>query len=154
MKIFNAIVGGWCGCRRWCVENWCRCLVMLVSVLCVMGSSRAHAQGVGITAVNFRQYLASAPTPVVAPFTIPVASMVCNQPKPVTTLHSASWDDPDNAGKACVYVDPGTGPLFARVYGALEGTLTNVAGTIESVESARAPFLRPPSAPLNPKVIQ
>ena len=114
----------------------------------VLLASSAHAQGVGITAVNLRQYLAGAPTPVAGPFTIAVASVTCNQAAPITPPPaSLLWADPVNAGQVCQYIDPGTGPLFARVYGALEGTLTNLAGALESPESVRAPFTNPPIAP-------
>lgn len=133
---------------------WPRITAALLFGVLLAAARPARAQGAGITAVTLRQYLAGAPSTIVAPFTIPITAVVCNQSLPVTTLHSASWDDPDNPGKACVYVDPGTGPLFAKVAGALEVTLTNLAGALESGESNRAPFLRPPAAPVNLKVVR
>ncbi len=121
---------------------------LFVTLSLVLLASSAHAQGVGITAVNLRQYVAGASTPVTAAFTISVASVTCNLTAPVPPPPaSLLWADPVNAGKVCQYIDPGTGPLFAKVYGALEGTLTNVAGALESPESARAPFTNPPVAP-------
>lgn len=115
--------------------------------------SAVIAQGLGVTALNFRQYLPGAQAPTASPFTIPVNTVTCNQTSP-TILSAASmvWDDPDNSGKVCLYVDPGTGPLFAKVAGSLEGTLTNLAGALESPESNRAPFSRPPSAPTSLRV--
>lgn len=110
-------------------------------------AASAHAQS-GITAHTYRQYLAGATTPVVAPFVIQQTAVTCNVALPAPlSAHSIYFADPDNAGKDCVWTDPGTGPLFAKVFGNMEGTLTNIAGTLESPESARAPFAKPPLAP-------
>lgn len=127
---------------------------LILALLVVVGfPTLASAQGVGITAVNFRQYLVGGVTPVSGPFTVPIASVTCNQASPVTAPPaSLIWNDPPNVGRVCMYVDPGTGPLFATVYGALEGTLTNLAGALESPESVRAPFSSPPVAPLTLRV--
>jgi hypothetical protein len=100
----------------------------------------------GITAHTFRQYQPGAQAPVVAPFTIQHAAVTCNAAVPATAK-TLVWDDPDTAGRVCFWADPGTGPLFAKVYGALEATLTNLAGALESPESARVPFSRAPAAP-------
>lgn len=136
------------GCSG-CVRRWGRILGLGCAVLGVLlGCARvAHAQGLGVTAINVRQYQAGAPAPISGVFAIPVASISCNQAAlPSGPVHSIVWDDPINAGQVCLYVDPGTGPLFAKVYGALELTITNVAGTLESPESNRAPFSHPPVA--------
>lgn len=159
MRTWPGIVIGWCGSPpRPSALTWGRGRVVrimcVLSLLSSVGIAHASAQTVGMTAVNFRQYLAGAPAPVTPPFTISMSAVMCNQTPPIATLHSVSWDDADNAGKVCVYIDPGTGPLFARIFGALEGTLTNLAGSVESPESARAPFLHPPLAPTSPKVIR
>lgn len=114
----------------------------------------AAAQGVGITSVTYRQYLPGAAQPVTTPFNVSVSAVTCNQTiSTAPTPKRFTWDDPDNANKVCVYVDPGTGPLFAKIYGALEATLTNLAGTLESPESPRSPFLHPPLAPTGMKVV-
>jgi hypothetical protein len=132
-----------------------RLLVVLSFLIAV--PSLAHAQGVGVTSFNARQYLAGAPAPITAPFSIPLSAVVCNQaPLPVGVPPDAhlTWDDPQNPGMVCVYTDPGTGPLFAKVFGAMEMTLTNLAGTLESPESNRAPFSRAPLAPTSVKVVR
>ena len=105
----------------------------------------ASAQGVGITSVNFRQYLPGATVPVTGPFNILVAGVTCNLvASTAQPVHSLRWTNPVNAGAVCQWVDPGTGPLFAAVYRALTGTLTNLAGTIESTESTPPRLLRGP----------
>lgn len=128
-------------------------LLLSLSILLLLAAP-ASAQGAGITSFNLRQYLPGASAPVVAAFSIPVSAVQCNQVLPTSPVHQALWDDPDNPGKVCIYTDPGTGPLFAKVYGALEATLTNLAGTLEGPESNRASFLRPPVAPTSLKVVR
>src|SRR6266849_5279515 len=95
--------------------------ITLLAVLVLGFPALVRAQGVGITAINFRQYLAGAAAPVSGPFTIAIANVVCNQVNPVTSIHTISWDDPADTAvpptHSCVYVDPGTGPLFASVSG-------------------------------------
>lgn len=121
----------------------------------LVGSVSLTAQG--ITSHTLRQYLVGAAQPVTTTV-IPETAVTCNQTPPTgtSTLNPTKlvWDDPANAGKVCLYTDPGTGPLAATVYGALEGTLTNIAGTIEGVESNRAPFSRSPLAPTGFKAIR
>ena len=79
-------------------------------------------------------------------------NVICNQvPPPLgSTVNPsrAAFDDVNNAGRVCIWTDPGTGPLFSVPFGgAFEASLTatNAAGT--SAESARAPFTRPGLAP-------
>ena len=107
----------------------------------------------GITSYNFRQYLAGAASPITPPFNMLSTAVTCNQVPPTTqAIHTILWDDSNNVGQVCIWTDPGTGPLFAKVYGALEGTLTALAGTLESSESARSPFSKTPLAPTTLKV--
>jgi hypothetical protein len=112
----------------------------------------------GITSHTFRQYLVGGTVPITAPFNFLDTAVVCNQVTPITTAHSVSYDDPADTAipptHACVWVDNGTGPLFAKVYGALVGTLTNIAGTVESAESNAAPFSKTPPAPTGTKVVK
>jgi len=117
----------------------------------ILCSNVVRAQG--ITSYNFRQYLAGAVSPVTPPYNFLSTATVCNQVPPATqAVHTILWDDINNVGQVCIWTDPGTGPLFAKVYGALEGTLTSLAGTLESAESARSPFSKTPLAPTTLKV--
>lgn len=115
-------------------------------------------------AYTFRAYTAGAAQPIIAPFVFASQAMQCNQ-APLTNPSTVNptrfaWDDTINAGKVCIWTDPGTGPLFSTpistTLGQYEGTLTatNTGGT--SVESNRAPFSRAASlaAPSNFRVIR
>lgn len=94
-------------------------------------------------------YQPGAPQPIQT-FTFQASAVMCNQPSPAVGTPSVSvnptkavWNDPDNAGKVCLWTDPGTGPLFtAPIPGTYEATLkaVNAAGT--GPESNRAPFSR------------
>lgn len=77
------------------------------------------------------------------------AATVCNQvppaavPSPVVNPTRAIWDDPANAGRVCIWTDPGTGPLFSQPVGAsyLAGLqFFDAAG--RGPESNRVPFGR------------
>jgi hypothetical protein len=121
---------------------------MLASL--ILFTSSAHAQQ--ISKWTIRTYNAGAPSPLSAPVDLLAANVTCNlDPASVTVgpnPSKASWDDPVNAGKACVWTDPGTGPLTSTPFGGnYEATLTatNSAGT--SAESARAPFTHPGVVP-------
>lgn len=75
------------------------------------------------------------------------ANVTCNQtpPPPGTTINpnKAVWDDAANAGKVCIWTDPGTGPLLALPpVGTFEATLSAYNAAGRSVESNRAPFSR------------
>lgn len=108
---------------------------------------------------NLRIYVAGAPAPIGPPNLLPGASVVCNQAAPASTVtrnpNKAVFDDPANAGRVCIYTDPGTGPLLATPTGFqnLEGTITMVSGGAETDESNRAPFLRTPAAPRNVRLV-
>jgi hypothetical protein len=104
-----------------------------------------------ITTYTLKTYNVGAPSPIQT-FTFQASAVVCNQANPAIGVTAnptkVVWDDTVNAGKACIWTDPGTGPLFSVPFGGqYEGTLsqTNSAGT--SVESARAPFTRPGTVP-------
>jgi hypothetical protein len=97
---------------------------------------------------TLRIYLAGATSPLSAPTVIPAATVTCNQAPPTSTITTnptrAVFDDPDIAGRVCIWTDTGTGPLFSVPFGGTyEATLSvsNLAG--ESPESTRAPFTRP-----------
>lgn len=123
----------------------------------VLFASSAHAQP--ISKWTIRTYSAGAPAPLSAPADLLAANVICNlDPATVTPGPNpikAVWDDPANAGKVCVWTDPGTGPLLSTPFGGnYEATLTatNSAGT--SPESARAPFTHPGVAPPVPTALR
>jgi hypothetical protein len=95
---------------------------------------------------NFRIYAAGARTPLGQPTLVPGGSVVCDREEPpdLTRLNPTTvvWDDPARVGRVCVYSDPGTGPLASVPSGvsALELTVTQTRGGVESNESNRAPF--------------
>ncbi len=78
-----------------------------------------------------------------------ISTVACNQ-APTTNLPQtpvnptkAQWDDPNNAGKVCVYTDPGGGPLLGLPpTGTFEASLQAYNAAGRSVESNRAPFTR------------
>jgi hypothetical protein len=135
---------------------------LALAAIFVLGisSSAAAQSGSGITSHNFRQYLVGATTPVTTPFNFLDTAVTCNLLNPITTPHAIAWDDPNDLATppthSCVWVDSGTGPLFAKIYGALVATLTNIAGTgaaaLESAESNQAPFSKIPPAPTGHRV--
>lgn len=105
-------------------------------------------------------YNVGAQTPISAPTELLAANVTCNQTAPTSTNTvnptRVVFDDPNVAGKVCIWVDPGTGPLASMPFGAssYEGTLTatNAAGT--TAESARAPFTRPGLPPGVPMAVR
>jgi hypothetical protein len=120
--------------------------------MCSLWSAPASAQQP--TSYTLRIYNAGAPAPLSAPTVIPVSALVCNlaqpaaAPVPAPNPTKVIFDDPANVGKACMWTDSGTGPLFSVPFGgSYEGTLaaTNVAGT--SAETSRVPFTRPGIGP-------
>lgn len=120
----------------------------LVVVGFVLMSSVVSAQSISKWTV--RTYNAGAGTPLQS-FDLLAANVVCNQaPISGSTVNpdKVVFDDPINAGKVCVWTDPGTGPLFAVPFGgSYEATLTATNSTGTSPESTRSPFTRPGFAP-------
>lgn len=118
--------------------------LLFIGLLFIAGPASAQS----ITAYPLKVYNVGASSPL-STTDLLAANVVCNQTAPTTTSPvnpmRAIWDDPDNAGKVCVWTDPGTGPLASLPFGATvyEATLsaTNAAGT--SPESNRASFSRP-----------
>lgn len=120
--------------------------------------SVASAQA--ITAWTLRIFNAGATT-ALSTTDLLAANVICNQaPPPAGSAVNPSrvaFDDVGNAGRVCIWTDPGTGPLFSVPFGgAFEASLTatNVAGT--SAESARASFTRPglaPGAPMGVRLV-
>jgi hypothetical protein len=126
-----------------------------LTILSLLFAVSSFAQS-GITGQNYRQYVAGASSPIAGPSLLPIANILCGQTPPNPQLaHTIVWADPNNAAMVCIYTDPGTGVLLATVksYGNMEGTLTNLAGTLESPESARAPFAKLPPAPVALKIV-
>jgi hypothetical protein len=97
---------------------------------------------------TIRIYVAGAPTPV-RTTTITAAQVVCNLVPPTVTIpvtnpSKIDWTDLVNAGRVCLWTDPGTGPLLTPglASGNYEATLTatNTAGT-SAESSPRSPFV-------------
>lgn len=97
-----------------------------------------------------RVYVAGAAQPLSAPLDLVAGqNATCNVDPAAVVSQGANpvgiaWDDPANPGKACVYRDPGTGPLLSTPFGgSFEVTLTatNALGT--SPETPRVPFSHP-----------
>lgn len=112
------------------------------------------AQAQTITSWPLKIYNQGAAVPL-STTVLAVTNVVCNQtpPTPGAAVNPSRvlWDDASNAGKVCIWTDPGTGPLFSVPFGGTyEATLaaTNSAGT--SPESIRAPFTRPGALPAVP----
>lgn len=131
----------------------------LVFVLAFLAlASAVHAQP--ITKWTARDYIVGGAQPISAPVDLVIgANLVCGVDPATLTPAGANpsrlaWDDPNVTpvgSKACVYSDPGTGPLLSTAFGGnYETTLTatNSAGT--SPESARVPFTHPGLAPSVP----
>lgn len=127
-------------------------LALLCVLLCALSTTSVFAQD--ITGYRIRYYAPGASAPMQQTDTFPAASVRCDQalPPPGTSVNpgTAYWDDPANAGRACMYTLPTGSALIAFPVGAYEATLTasNAAG--ESVESNRAPFSRA-ALPIAPK---
>lgn len=114
----------------------------------------AHAQTIG--SYVFKIFNAGATNPL-STTNIPVASVQCNQ-TPTTSTNTTNptdlwWTDPANVGRACHYVSQPTDPLITMPItgNPLEATLVAVSTTgLASVDSNRAPFTKPGTAPAAP----
>ena len=95
---------------------------------------------------------------------LPATSVTCNQtPLPTTNTvnpRHVQFTDPVNAGMACIYLDPGTGPLAALPFGATAYTATltatNSAGTSPPSLASNS-FTTPgqlPSAPVGVSIFR
>ena len=124
--------------------------VWLGTALCwLLCPSLASAQS--ITSWTLRIFNVGNPIPIST--TILLAStVVCNQaPPPAGSSVNPSraiWDDVDNAGRVCIWTDPGNGPLFSVPFdGSYEASVsaTNSAGA--GAQSLHASFTRPGLAP-------
>lgn len=134
--------------------------VLLMALMLFVAASTASAQTVDTW--HLRIYDAGAAASLSAPTDLRRADVLCDQPEPSgvpVNPTKVAWVDPTKAGRFCVWIDPGTGPLFAVPFGsaAYEATLaaTNAAGT--SAETARVPFTRPgvsPDVPTGLKLIR
>lgn len=124
-----------------------------VLIALILSLLPALAQAQTISSWQLRIYNVGAATPISAPTDLLTANVQCNQNAPSSTNSvnptRVVFDDPNVAGKVCIWVDPGTGPLSSMPFGAssYEGTLTatNAAGT--TLESGRAPFSHPGQVP-------
>lgn len=121
---------------------------ILFALIGLFVAASAHAQPP--TKWTQRVYAVGAQQPLSAPLDLVVGqNTTCNlDPATLTTQQinplALAWDDPTNAGKVCLFRDPGNGPLLSTPFGgSFETTLTvtNALGT--SPESARLPFSHP-----------
>lgn len=98
----------------------------------------------GATPTTFFDFLNSAITCNLDPVVTPTAGVPINPTR-------ATWDDPNNAGRICQWVDDGKGPLFSVPFGsAYEAGLQAFNDAGRGPESNRAPFSRlsaPATAP-------
>lgn len=102
--------------------------------------------------VQLTFYAAASPTTPSTTFDFPIAAAVCNQPQPAVVPpvnpRRVVWDDPNNAGRACIWTDTPGGPLLGLPVGSsweLTARWKNATGV--GVESNRAPFTRALLAP-------
>ena len=128
---------------------------VVLGLVLLLFASLASAQA--ITGYDFRIYNQGAQQPLQGPTALVV---VCNQTLPPTPTGSVSnpttvfFKDPVNAGKGCLYTDPGTGLLSSLPFGApnYEATVSAKNSVGSSPESARSNlFTRPGSLPGAPQ---
>lgn len=135
-------------------------------VLAVLSAAPSLASAQSIDGYRLNVYPAGA-APTATPITFfdfTKTAIECNQAPEVVppgvpvNPRRVLWDDPDNAGRVCRWVDPGTGPLFAVPFGASYDAglqAYNEAG--RGPESDRVPFSRlsPPTvAPTGLRLIR
>lgn len=113
------------------------------------GPALAQQGSEQITSYDFKVYPAgNTTTPVATALGVFSTAVQCNQPKPTSTNTvnptMMSWDDPDNVGKACIYIPPttGTGAILTLPNGSYQGSVTATNGAGSGVESMMAPFSR------------
>ena len=103
---------------------------LLFVALLLVGARSASAQ----VTTSYTLVISSGAA-VVSTTVIPAAAFLCNQtplPAGVTTnARHIQFTDPANAAMACIYLDPGTGPLAALPFGA-----TSYTGTLLATDSA------------------
>lgn len=111
-----------------------------------------------LTGYQLGIYMQGGVSPITV-YELPMAGIQCGQPKvavsgPVQNPSYARWDDPASATLDCVWVDTGSGPLFALPFNptqVYEAAIRAVNAAGVSGESPRSnPFTRPgqvPSAP-------
>ncbi len=104
------------------------------------------------TSYTLTIYAAGTTTVIGTPTVMAASAFVCNQATVVGTgtvnpnVIEFADPDPTHVNMACVYSDPGTGPLSVLPFGAASYEATAIATNSlgSSVESARAlPFTRP-----------
>lgn len=131
-------------------------LLLLLGLLLLPAAANAQV------ADNYtlRVYNQGAAAPLTT-FTFVATATVCNQAPPVSTTSTVNpsrvvWNDINNAGKVCVWTDPGNGVLFSLPVGSFEGTLSAANSIGSSVESARVPFSRAdaPSVPGSVRIVR
>lgn len=128
-------------------------MTKIATLLAALVLVAAAASAQPVTGYTLRVYTAGTNTIVAGPTVVPVASIQCNV-DPTTIVANtvnpvkALWTDTVNAGKVCVYTDPGSGPLSTTPFGGnYEATATASNSAGESPESNRAPFTHPGVVP-------
>lgn len=115
-----------------------------MAAVLVLAAGVAQAQEV-VDSYEFRHYAQGAQAPVQTD-TFLAAGTTCNQAPPTGTSNvnptRAIWDDPNNAGRVCIYTFQSGSRLFSLPVGNYEGTLVAVNAGGASGESSRAPFMR------------
>src|SRR5262245_1020479 len=93
-------------------------MVFVLGMLLIAHAASAQS----ITAYPLKIYNVGATTPL-STTDLLAANVVCNQAPPTTTSTidptKVIWDDEANAGRLCIWTDPGTGPLASLPFGAL-----------------------------------
>lgn len=129
--------------------------IVLALVALFLLSSSAHAQT--IARWDFKIFNAGAPSPI-STTPVPFASAVCNLatgPAGNNTVNPTDlwWNDPNVTGRWCHYVSQPGDPLITMPItgNPLEGALAAVSTTnTSSLDSTRAPFTKPGTAPAVP----
>ncbi len=122
-------------------------LIIIALVLVIASAASAAAQ---VTAETLTIYRQGSSTPAGA-YVLPRANMACGVD--VTAAPSGvvvnprivEWNDPARPGRACVWTDPGTGPLAMLAQDGLvyDATIKLRVGTTDGPEGPRGnPFTR------------
>lgn len=122
-----------------------RMLQILLAVIIAFAVTASPVGAQTPTSYTLKTFNVGAAQPLQT-FSLQATATVCNQVKPADTTVNpgkVGWADPVNAGKVCIWTDPGTGPLFAApTPGSYELTVAAVNTAGASADSARVPFAR------------
>jgi len=125
-------------------------LIIIALVLVIASAASAAAQ---VTAETLTIYRQGSSTPA-GSYVLPRANRTCAvditpaPPGTVVNPRIVEWNDPDRPSFACVWVDPGTGPLAMLAQDNLvyDATIKLRVGSTDGPEGPRGnPFTRPMS---------